>query len=192
MSDHPAPHDPDDAAIERVERIEQRWAIVSVSVIIVLIVLAAFGGILMATMPQLEVEAANPSTLHLSGEFVESNLGSAIEPDGSVTIRLVGQQYSFTPQCILAPAGKPITFRATSADVVHGFLIDGTNVNIMLVPGYVSTIATRFEHLGERHMPCHEYCASGHEGMWGKVKVIDPEEFQHIAATRRRIDCVTR
>ena len=39
---------------------------------------------------------------------------------------------------MLVPTDAPITFRATSADVVHGFLIEGTNVNTMLVPGYVS------------------------------------------------------
>ena len=61
-----------------------------------------------------------------------------LEPDGSVTVRAIGQQYSFTPACILVPADTPITLRATSADVVHGFLIQGTNVNTMLVPGYVS------------------------------------------------------
>ena len=183
----PHPHDP---AIERVERIERRWAIVSVTIILILIVVAAFAGIREATMPQLHVEAANPSTLHLSGEFIESNLGSAVEPDGSVTVRAVGQQYSFTPQCILVPTGTPITFRGTSADVVHGFLIHDTNVNIMLIPGYISTISTRFEQPRESATPCHEFCGSGHEGMWGKVKVIDRAEFQRLAANRRRIDCV--
>ena len=73
-----------------------------------------------------EIETIDPATLHLSGEFVESNLGSAVEPDGSVTVRIVGQQYSFTPQCMLVPADTPITFRATSPDAIHGFLIEGT------------------------------------------------------------------
>ena len=26
-------------------------------------------------------------------------------------------------------------------------------------------------------MPCQEFCGFGHEGMWGKVKVIDKAEF---------------
>jgi cytochrome c oxidase subunit 2 len=39
----------------------------------------------------------------------------------------------------------PVTFRATSADVVHGFLIDGTNINLMLVPGYISSLGARFD-----------------------------------------------
>ena len=192
MSGSAAPHSPDEAAHERVERIERRWASVSVAIVIGLIVAAAFAGIYEATMPQLQVEAANPSTLHLSGEFIESNLGSALEPDGSVTVRAIGQQYSFTPQCILLPTGTPITIRATSADVVHGFLIDGTTVNIMLVPGYISTIPARFEQPGEHPMPCHEFCGTGHEGMWGKVKVIDRQQFQQMAADKRRVDCVGR
>ena len=182
-------HDPD---LERVERIERRRASVSVAVIVLVVVLAAVAGIRQATMPQIQLETANPSTLHLTGEFIESNLGSAVEPDGSVTVRAVGQQYSFTPQCFLVPAGTPLKFRSTSADVVHGFLIDGTNVNIMLVPGYVSTAAVRFENTGEHHMPCHEFCGSGHEGMWGKIKVIGREEFQRIAASTRRVNCVGR
>jgi hypothetical protein len=41
-------------------------------------------------MPQAQVEAANPQTLHISGEFIESNPGSAVEADGSVTVRAIG------------------------------------------------------------------------------------------------------
>ncbi len=108
--------------------------------------MAIFAGIHKATMPQAWVETANPQTLHISGEFIESNLGSAVEADGSVTVRAVGQQYSFTPQCILVPTDTPVSFRATSADVVHGFLIDHTNINSMLVPGYISIIAGAVRH----------------------------------------------
>jgi cytochrome c oxidase subunit II len=45
----------------------------------------------------------DPLTLHLHGEFVESNLGTALEPDGSVTVRLIAQQYNFVPACVLVP-----------------------------------------------------------------------------------------
>ena len=136
------------------------------------------------------METVDPTTLHIAGEFIESNLGSAVDPDGSVTVRVVGQQYSFTPQCILVPTDTPITFRATSADAIHGFLIDHTNVNTMLVPGFVSIIATRFDAPGERHMPCHEFCGVGHEGMWANLHIIDKAAFMKLAADRRRLDCV--
>ena len=171
-------------------RVERRWATLSVGIIVLLLGMMAFVGIHQATMPQARVETANPNTLHLFGEFIESNLGSALEPDGSVTVRAIGQQYSFTPQCILIPAETPITLRATSADVVHGLLIEGTNINTMLVPGYVSVLRTSFDKPSEHAMPCHEFCGIGHQGMWGKVKVIDKAAFMNMTSDRRRLTCV--
>ena len=104
----------------------------------------------------------------LAGEFAEGNLGSALEPDGSVTVRAVGQQYSFTPQCMVVPTDALVTFRATSADVVHGFLIEGTNINTMLVPGYISQLSARFTTTGEHLMPCQEFCGDGSSGHVGE------------------------
>jgi cytochrome c oxidase subunit 2 len=177
---------PDDAA----DRAEHRWAAVSVAILVLLVVMATFAALYHGAMPQTRVETADPRTLHLGGEFIESNLGSALEPDGTVTVRAIGQQYSFTPSCILVPMDTPVTFRATSADVVHGFLIDGTNINLMLVPGYISSLGARFDTAGERLMPCHEFCSVGHEGMWGRIKIIDKAAFARMAADRRRLSCV--
>ena len=145
------------------------------------------------TRPRCRRAGSRPSTrarLHLGGEFIESNLGSALEPDGSVTVRAIGQQYSFTPQCILVPTDTPITFRMTSADVVHGFLITGTDINLMLVPGYIASLPARFETPGERTMPCHEFCGLGHEGMWGRIKIVDKAAFVQMAASAKRLSCV--
>ena len=175
---------------EIAARTERRWATISVVIIVVLAVMAAFAGIHRATMPQARVETTDPSRLHLSGEFVESNLGSVLEANGSVTVRAIGQQYSFTPACLLVPAETPITLRATSADVVHGILIQGTNINTMLVPGFVSEQLMRFEKTGDYLMPCQEFCSFGHEGMWGKVKVIDKAEFANRAKGGGRLSCV--
>jgi cytochrome c oxidase subunit II len=171
-------------------RIERRWATLSIVIVGVLVGMAAFIGIHQATMPQGHVETADPRTLHLAGEFIESNLGSAVEPDGSVTVRAIGQQYSFTPQCVVVPSDTPINFRATSADVVHGLLIEGTNINTMLVPGYISVLPIRFKAPGEHVMPCQEFCGIGHQGMWGNVKVMDKSAFLKMAAVRRRLTCV--
>jgi cytochrome c oxidase subunit II len=180
-------HHPGEAVAARVER---RWATLSIVVVGVLVGMAIFIGIDHATMPQGHVETADPTTLHLSGEFIESNLGTAIEADGSVTMRAIGQQYSFTPQCLVVPADTPVTLRATSADVVHGLLIEGSNINTMLVPGYVSELPVRFKAPGDHVMPCQEFCGIGHQGMWGKVKVVDKATFATLAAARRRLTCV--
>ncbi|MGA1805474.1 cytochrome C oxidase subunit II [Rhizobium sp. HT1-10] len=178
------------ASAKVAERIERRWAVISILIVVFLTGMAAYAGVHQATMPQAQVETIDPVTLHMSGEFVETNLGSAVEPDGSVTVRVVGQQYSFTPSCILVPTDTKVTIRGTSADVVHGLLIEQTNVNAMLVPGYVSQLSTRFDRAGDHLMPCQEFCSVGHEGMWAKVKVIDKQQFMAMAASRRRMSCV--
>jgi cytochrome c oxidase subunit 2 len=173
-------------------RAERRWAAISLGIVGLLIAMAAYAGIHQAVMPQAVVETIDPRTLHIAGEFAEGNLGSALEPDGSVTVRVIGQQYSFTPQCILLPADTPITIRATSADVLHGFMIERTDVNAMLMPGYVSTLSARFAVPAEHAVPCHEFCGIGHEGMWGRIRVIPQRDFLKLAADHRRLSCVAQ
>jgi cytochrome c oxidase subunit 2 len=191
MSDGaPAGHGAGHDAAEMAARVERRWATVAIVIVVGLAAMAGFAGIYHATMPQPQVETIDPKTLHLGGEFVETNLGSAAESDGSVTVRVVGQQYAFVPSCILVPADTPITLRATSPDVVHGLLIEGTTVNTMLVPGYVSELPLRFAQPGEHLMPCQEFCSVGHEGMWARVKVVTRDEFAARASGHPRVSCV--
>ena len=172
------------------ERAELRWAILVMAIVAVLVGMMVYMSLHWAAMPPSRVETIDPTTLHLAGEFVEDNLGTAVEPNGSVTVRIVGNQYSFTPQCVLVPADTPVTIRATSADVVHGFNIAKTNVNVMLVPGYIATFRTKFKEPAELAMPCHEFCGVGHAGMWANVKVIDKAQFYKQAANARRQSCV--
>ena len=74
--------------------------------------------------------------------------------------------------------------------MVHGLLIEGTNINTMLVPGYVSALPIRFKVPRDHVMPCQEFCGIGHQGMWGKVKVIYKTEFASRAKNRGRLSCV--
>jgi cytochrome c oxidase subunit 2 len=171
---------------------ERRWAIVVGLIIAVIVAMMVFTGLHWAAMPPSRVETIDPRTLHLSGEFVEANLGTSVGADGKVVVRLVAQQYSFHPQCLLVPAGIPVTFRGTSTDVIHGFNVAGTNANTMLIPGFVATFTTTFRKTGEHVMPCHEYCGTGHEGMWARVKVVSADEFRAQAGRGERLSCVPR
>ena len=105
-------------------------------------------------------------------------------------MRVIAQQYSFVPPCIVVPTDTRVVFRVTSPDVVHGFLVVGTNVNSMVVPGFVAEVRTRFDKPGEHVMPCHEYCSVGHEGMWARVKVVDRQEFARAYGGQPRASCV--
>lgn len=129
----------------------------------------------------------DPTSLHLAGEFVESNLGTAENPDGSFTVRLIAQQYLFVPQCVVVPAGAPVRFRITSADVAHSFNITGTHDSIKVVPGTVSSATFTFATPGEFDVPCNEFCGAGHFAMRGHLKVVPPSQFTALRGDERRI-----
>lgn len=133
----------------------------------------------------------DPLKLHLSGEFVESNLGTAVEPDGSITVRLIAQQYNFVPACALVPVGVPVRFRITSADVVHRFAILGTDREIEVVPGHVSEAKLQFTGPGDHEAPCHEFCGPGHWDMRSRVRAVTAGEFPKLRP-EERVTCAPR
>ena len=169
---------------------ERRWALLVAAVIILLLAVIIFTAVHWSSMPPSRVEVIDSTTLHRGGEFVEGNLGTAVEEGGRVVVRVLAEQYAFHPSCIVVPEGMPVTFRVTSSDVVHGFQIFGTNVNTMVVPGYVSTFVATIRGTGERKMPCHEFCGVGHAAMWATVRVTSRAEFEAIMRTARRASCV--
>jgi cytochrome c oxidase subunit II len=160
---------------EVIARTEKRWIMIMASMLVIMMAVVVVTGIMGALHPSSNVEVIDPTTLHLHGEFVESNLGTAVEPDGSVTVRIIAEQYEFVPHCVEVPVGTPIKFRVTSADAIHGFLLPDTNVNTMVVPGFVAEVRTRFARVGEYLMPCHEFCGLGHHAMWAHVRVVERE-----------------
>jgi cytochrome c oxidase subunit II len=170
-------------------RYEARWALLMSAVIFMLLAMIVFTSLHWATMPPSRVEVIDASTLHLQGEFIEDNLGTAVDSSGNATVHLLAEQYAFRPHCLVLPEGEPVTFRATSSDVVHGMQIMGTNVNTMLVPGYVSTFVATLRGAGEYSIPCHEFCGVGHASMWARVQVLPKAAFARLAASGRRLSC---
>jgi cytochrome c oxidase subunit 2 len=97
---------------------------------------------------------------------------------------MITTQFEFVPNCLLLPADTDVTLRFTSPDVIHGLLVTGTNVNTMVVPGYVAQVHTRFTKTGDLLMPCHEYCGLGHSQMVATVKVVPRDQFRPDARGR--------
>ena len=168
-----------------VARTERHWFILMGTMLAVMMVIIVVTGVTHALNPPSNVETIDPTTLHLGGEFAESNLGTASEPDGSVTVRLIAQQYAFVPDCAKVPVDTPVKFRLTSTDVIHGFLLPATNINTMVMPGFVAEVRTRFSRPGIYNMPCHEFCGDGHHGMWARVSVVGKGEFPRLTAVER-------
>jgi cytochrome c oxidase subunit 2 len=160
------------------------------------LVAVILGAILYAALamhinPPSNREYIDPNTLHLSAEFTESNLGTRVDPNGQIVARVIATQFEFVPNCIVLPAERDVTLRFTSPDVIHGILVSGTNVNTMILPGYVAQVHTRFTKTGDLLMPCHEFCGLGHSQMMATVRVVPPDQFHpgpdgRIACGNRR------
>jgi cytochrome c oxidase subunit 2 len=157
---------------------ELRWSAVVAGAVGVIFAAILYAALALHANPPSNIETIDPKTLHLSGEFTESNLGTRVEADGEVTTRIVAAQFTFVPQCVVVPANRPVTLRFSSPDVIHGILVTGTNVNTMVVPGYVAQVHTEFTTTGDLLMPCHEFCGLGHSQMWATVRVVPPESFR--------------
>ena len=165
-----------DAAVGRAhaqaDLAERRWNLLVLAVVGFIILFVTATSFRFALSPPSNVETIVPATLHVRGEFIEENLGTVLNSDGSATVRFVAEQFAFVPSCLMVPAGRRVTFRTTTPDVIHGMLVQGSNANTMIVPGYVSQVSARFDKPGTYAMPCHEFCGVGHHAMWGSVHVV--------------------
>lgn len=169
-----------------VSRSEQRWAVAMVVVTAVMLVAIVHGAVALHVNPPSNIETVDPETLHVSGEFTEDNLGTRVERNDEITTRIVTAQFAFEPACVIVPQNTPVTFRFASPDVIHGIMVVGTNVNTMVVPGYVSRVRTKFAQTGEMLMPCHEFCGLGHSQMVAHVRVVPKADFKPDADGRVR------
>ncbi|WP_309606178.1 cytochrome C oxidase subunit II [Phenylobacterium sp.] len=166
------------SAEHAIVRSELRWTVVVIAAVSLIMLAVIFAAVAMHINPPSNVERIDPQTLHLSAEFTESDLGTRVEANGQVTARIVATQFAFVPRCIVLPANRPVTLRFATPDVIHGILVTGTNVNTMVVPGYVSQVHTVFRTTGDLLMPCHEYCGLGHSEMMATVRVVPREAFR--------------
>jgi cytochrome c oxidase subunit II len=124
---------------------------------------------LQAIQPPSHIETVDPTALTAHPEFGTPAVRT--RADGSVVVSVVAQMFSFSPDPIEVPANRPVTFRLTSADVIHGFEVVGTNANAMAIPGYVSQFTVTFKEPGEYLIGCNEYCGTMHHNMVGKLIV---------------------
>lgn len=137
--------------------------------------LAAFLGVIFlmtgleAVEPPGHIETVDPATLSGNPEFGKPVVKAG--PDGGVTVPVVASMFEFSPSPIQVPANRPVTFRLTSSDVIHGFQVVKTNANAMAIPGYVTQFTLTFNEPGEYVIACNEYCGLQHHNMVAKLIV---------------------
>ncbi len=105
---------------QKILTMELRWGAVVSSAIAVFIGVIVVSSFAMAIHPPSHVETIDPTTLGKSREFAEGNLGTQVNPDGSVTVRMIATHFVFVPRCIAVPQGRRVTLRFRRSDVIHG------------------------------------------------------------------------
>ncbi len=111
----------------------------------------------------------DPKQINTTAPFDKPGVRQLAE--GRYEVAIIGQTFLWTPKDIEIPAGSYVTFKITSRDVIHGFKIENMPINVMVVPGQISSVSARFERPGEYLIACHEFCGAGHHVMAGKVIV---------------------
>jgi cytochrome c oxidase subunit 2 len=99
-----------------------------------------------------------------SGEVIE-------HAEGRYEAHVLAMMWDFDPSELVFPKGSTVDLYLTSDDVLHGFQILGTNVNLMAVPGTVNYARVRFDEPGEYRIVCHEFCGSEHHDMMARITV---------------------
>ncbi len=158
-----------------IDATEKKWLYISAVITIAIIALLTFSAVSLNIHPPSSVETIDSNRLHLEGEFMEDNLGVKKNPDGSYQVTMVAARYGFYPQLIRVPVDTPVKIRMASFDVLHGVNAPFTNLNTMVVPGYVSEVNTVFTKTGEFPLFCNEFCGFGHDHMWSRLIVSEKE-----------------
>ncbi|MDV7350832.1 cytochrome c oxidase subunit II [Halorubrum distributum] len=156
---------------------EKIWLAASVLLILFLLGSVTYGAVGPGVAMVSDTEPTiDPGALDEDERFSEPRVEQVGENEYAAYV--VARQFGFQPDPIVVPANSTVTFYVTSADVIHGFEVAGTNLNTMVVPGEVSEITVKTDEPAEYGLICNEYCGAGHHVMEGKVNVVSQAEFE--------------
>lgn len=173
-----------------MERYENIWFGIATAMSILLAV-AVFASFLSGTVPRIEGEGGAGHHLQgvVNGRIDPRNLaGTPFSKPGVVdttdsagnvtaqTVFVVARAFAFDPGTVRLKAGVPVTFHVTSADVLHGYYVEKTNINVTVMPGQVTSFTTTFRQPGTLNIVCDEYCGTGHHNMLNKIIVEAPQK----------------
>jgi cytochrome c oxidase subunit 2 len=152
-----------------VNRYEKAWIWLGAGTMIVFFCVVAFLGIAIGMNPPSHEQTIDPTKVSSTPPFDHPGLHKL--PDGSYEAYYVGAVFAWYPTRLVVPRGAKVTFYATSVDVMHGFLIAQTDVNMEIVPGWVSTMSHTFQQPGDYLIVCNQYCGAGHQAMGAHIVV---------------------
>ena len=152
-----------------IHKYERWWMIFGFAMLAVFLVTIGYAAFADNIDPPSGLKQVDPTKVSQTPPFDHPGLRRL--PDGSYEAYYVAQVFTFSPQTITVPVDSKVTFYVTSPDVVHGFYVAKTDINMMAVPGWVNSQSHVFTHKGTYLLICHEYCGTGHQNMFAKIEV---------------------
>jgi cytochrome c oxidase subunit 2 len=92
-------------------------------------------------------------------------------------LHYVARMWKFEPEDVTVPAGSTVDIYLSAADVTHGLIMLGTDLNLMAVPGVVNYARVKFDKPHVYQLLCHEFCGTGHDRMAAELHVVDMATF---------------
>ncbi len=165
-----------------LHRFERIWLIFGMGSLILFLAIIGFAAFWKGTHPQSHIETIDPKNVEAYEDFQPENLGLTEVEDGKYVVNVVASAFNYdlgkdengdAVRKISVPKGSKVLFQVTTTDVVHGFQVAGTNVNMMVEPGHISRFEATMKKSGEYTVVCNEYCGVGHHLMFSTVEVYD-------------------
>nr|WP_028986340.1 cytochrome c oxidase subunit II [Thermicanus aegyptius] len=150
-------------------RYEKIWITFGIGTLAAFLIIIGVMAFTMDLHPPGDNRTIIPEAISITPPFDKPGL----YPSGSRNYKaaIVAKTFTFLPTEMRIPAGSTVHFEVTSPDVVHGLMIPGTNVNMLVVPGRITQFTYTFKHKGNYYLICNEYCGSGHQLMASRLIV---------------------
>lgn len=95
-----------------------------------------------------------------------------VHPPAGSDVYLVARRWEWYP-ILEFEKDKSYRLHISSADWMHGFSLQPTNINLQVHPGYDFVVTLTPNQAGEFAIVCNEYCGIGHHTMLGKIYVVE-------------------
>lgn len=154
-----------------MHKFEKIWLTIGVGSLVVFLAVIGISAFYLGHKPPSCLATVNADKIDQTAPFNKPGLHKVEGKGWDYELVVVASTFNFNPGTVKVPYGAKVKIIATTKDVIHGFEVAGTNINMMLEPGYISEFTTTFDKAGEYLVVCNEYCGSGHQLMSAKIEV---------------------
>lgn len=166
----------EDAFHRAAERHERIWVFISMLLLSLLLIGTLFFVVLdYGVVVKTDGYRRDPATAATTVPFADAGLVRT--GPTSYSVHMLAHLWAWTPSPLHVPQGAMITFYITSSDVLHGFEVQGTTINMTAVPGITGSVTYTFAHAGTYNIICNEYCGIEHQAMIGRI-IVDPAKSE--------------